>query len=100
MYIVSAPACQRLRHKPLAEIGATQKPDRRAKLVDICQRLIGAGECIGPHHWIIEEQVKLHATSPDIFNWRRIDPRLSALETEVARPQFLNDDSNRGGDLQ
>ncbi len=86
-------SCVRLTETNLAEIGATQKPDRRAKLVDICQRLVGAGECIGPHHWIIEEQVKLHATRPDIFNWRRIDPRLPALETEIARPQFLNDDS-------
>jgi hypothetical protein len=77
----------------LAEIGATQNPERRAKLLNVCQRLVGAGECIGPYHWIVEEQVRTHATRPDTFNWRRIEVRMPALEKEVARPEFLNDDA-------
>jgi hypothetical protein len=59
----------------------------------LCQRLQGCGECIMPYHRIIEELVKLHATRPDIFNWRRINVSMRELEEEVARPQYLNDDA-------
>jgi hypothetical protein len=86
-------SCVRLTEANLAEIAATKNPEKRKKLVETCQRLVGIGECIGPHHWIIEQQVNLYATRPDIFNWQRIDVRMRALEEEITRPQFLNDDT-------
>ena len=83
----------RLTETNLAEIGATQDPQRRAKLLSICQRLVGAGECIGPYHWIVEQQIKLHAARPDVFNWQRVEVRVPALEAEVARPELLTDNA-------
>ena len=59
----------------------------------MCQRLISAAECIGPHHWIIEEQVKRHASRPRNFYWQGVDVGMAALEAEVGNPKFLNDDT-------
>lgn len=83
----------RLTETNLAEVGSTPDSALRAKLLNACQRVVGAGECIGPYHWIVEQQVKLHATRPDLYTWERVDIRLRALENEVAQPQFLTDDS-------
>jgi len=86
-------SCVRLTETNLAEIAATANTHKRSSLIETCQRLVGVGECIGPHHWIIEQQVRLHAARPDIFNWQRLDVRMRALEEEIARPRFLNDDT-------
>ena len=83
----------RLTETDLSEIAATTKPEARKKLVETCQRLIGNAECIGPHHWIIEEQVKRHVRRPNNFYWQGVDVRVPALEAEVVNPRFLNDDT-------
>lgn len=86
----------RLTETNLAEVGSTADSALRAKLLNACQRVMCAGECIGPYHWIVEQQAKLHATRPDLYEWGRVDIRLRVLENEVARPEFLTDDSLAG----
>lgn len=76
----------------IAEIGAS-KAERRWLLIETCRRLQISGECIRPYHWIIGQMVKLHAACPDRFHWQRIGVRAPELESEVARPKFLNNDA-------
>lgn len=82
----------RLTEANLAELAATKNPQFRARLVETCQRLLSSGDCIGPHHWIIEQQVKTHAQGPDSFNWHDAPVCIKALEEEIRNPRFLNDD--------
>ncbi len=83
----------RLTEANLAELVATPAAKFRAKLVDICQRLLKAGDCIGPHHWIVEQQVKMHVHDPAGFNWQEAAVCIPALEAEIRNPRFLNDDT-------
>jgi hypothetical protein len=83
----------RLTEANLAELVATKDSIFRAKLVETCQRLLNSGDCIGPHHWIIEQQVKTHAQGPAIFNWQDAPVCMPSLEEEVRNPRFLDDDT-------
>jgi hypothetical protein len=83
----------RLTEANLAELVATKDPTFRAKLVETCQRLLSSGDCIGPHHWIIEQQVKMHAQAPASFNWQEAPVCIKALEEEIRNPRFLNDNT-------
>lgn len=82
----------RMTETNLAEIVATDDLCKRARLVEMCQRLIGAGECVGPYHWIIEKQVVRHASRPTNFYWQGVEVRAPELEKEIVNPIFLNDD--------
>jgi hypothetical protein len=83
----------RLTEANLAELVATKDPNFRVKLVETCQRLLNSGDCIGPHHWIIEQQVKTHAQAPASFNWQEAPVCIKGLEEEIRNPRFLNDDT-------
>jgi hypothetical protein len=82
----------RLTEANLAELVATKDSIFRAILVETCQRLLNCGDCIGPHHWIIEQQVKTHAQGSASFNWQA-PVCMPSLEEEVRNPRFLNDDT-------
>ena len=82
----------RLTEANLAELVATKDSIFRARLVETCQRLLNSGDCIGPHHWIIEQQVKTHAQGSASFNWHDAPVCVKALEEEIRNPRFLNDD--------
>lgn len=82
----------RLTEANLAELVATKDSIFRAKLVETCQRLVNSGDCIGPHHWIIEQHVKTHAQGVSSFNWHEAPVCIKALEDEIRNPRFLNDD--------
>jgi hypothetical protein len=82
----------RLTEANLAELVATKDSVFRATLVETCQRLLNSGDCIGPHHWIIEQQVKMHAQRPASFNWHEAPVCIKGLEEEIRKPRFLNDD--------
>jgi hypothetical protein len=83
----------RLTEANLAELVATKDSIFRAKLVETCQRLLNSGDCIGPHHWIVEQQVKTHAQGPASFHWPNAPVCMPSLEEEVWNPRFLNDDT-------
>ncbi len=82
----------RLTEANLAELVATKDSIFRAILVETCQRLLNSGDCIGPHHWIIEQQVKTHAQGSARFNWHEAPVCVKALEEEIRKPRFLDDD--------
>jgi hypothetical protein len=82
----------RLSETNLAEIAATSDPTRRGLLLDVCKRMVYAGECIRPYNWIIEKLSKAHARYGARFDWRDLSIRGPELEEELGHGRFLGKD--------
>jgi hypothetical protein len=71
------------------EIVATEAREQRELLLNMCQKLMTAGEIIKPFHWIIESMIL--AFERGSFEWRRVPIRALAYEREVAFREIIND---------
>lgn len=83
----------RLTETNVAELVATRSAERRRQLIEVCQQLRGAGECVQPYNRIIEKLASAYAAAPQSFDWRRVNISCPELERELARPALLNNDS-------
>ena len=82
----------RLTGSNLAEIAATQNSEGRHRLLDTCQRLLIAGDCIDPFSWIIEKHIKRFESNPKDYYWKRVIVRNRVFEKEIADRQSLSDE--------
>jgi hypothetical protein len=82
----------RLTETNIGEIAATQDAVRRRRLLDLCKRLLRAGECISPYHWIIEKLISAHRKNPASFDWTAMDVRLPEAERELLLEESIDFD--------
>lgn len=78
----------RLTDTCMGEVSATPCAARRTQLMQLCRRLVSSGEGVQEYGWIVREQARLHAASPESFDWMRLDVRDRRLEEEIARSEF------------
>jgi len=79
----------RLSAMSIDEIIGTQDEEARNRLLDICQRLLPAGDCMQPSHWIAErliENFERHGHS----GWQTLDLRALDYENEICRREIVN----------
>jgi hypothetical protein len=80
----------RLTGTNVEEIAATSSADRRQRLLGICRRLLSAGDCILPHHLLVEKLIAdFQKAMP--FEWESISMRFPEYEDEIARQEIIND---------
>jgi hypothetical protein len=82
----------RLNGSNIAEIAATQKAEKRGRLLDTCQRLLVQGDCIDPFAWIVEKQTKRFDSNPKDYDWKKVNVRNCVFEKEVRDRESLNDE--------
>jgi hypothetical protein len=75
------------------EVIATSEPGLRERLVAICRRLLSAGYCIWPAHWLIDRHVKAFHDNPSQYDWRNVPVADSEFQDEILRGTFANDDT-------
>src|SRR5437879_8435482 len=74
----------------LDEIVATSSSEQRRVLLDVCRRLLSAGYCIQPHHWIVEQLIAEFQKAAS-FDWKRVGVRFPECENEIARQEIIDD---------
>lgn len=76
----------------VAEIAATQRLERRIELLNLCRRLLPAGECICPYHWIVQQMTLTHKLNPADFDWKAVDIVFPALNRELIQDEIFDDE--------
>jgi len=74
----------------ISEVIADPDVARRTGRFDLMKRLLGAGNCLMPFNWIIEEQAKSYVRGPSAYEWKRLDVRLRMGEEEIVRQEFIH----------
>jgi hypothetical protein len=74
----------------ISEVIADPDAARRTGRFDLMKRLLGAGNCLMPFNWIIEEQAKSYVRDPSAYEWKRLDVRLRMGEEEIVRQEFIH----------
>jgi hypothetical protein len=72
----------RLNATNVDEVIATSEEAERTALLDVCQQLLGGGDCIQPYHWILEiliSDYERHGKS----SWKSLDIRARDYEQEI-----------------
>ena len=72
------------------EIIATPNPMRREALVTRCVRLLASGQCLWPHHWIVQLLIREYRKGPDKFDWRRVNVRATTFEQALIRRNYTD----------
>ncbi|MGH9439389.1 MAG: hypothetical protein ACRD22_16235, partial [Terriglobia bacterium] len=70
----------RLNGDAFGELIATKDPARRKALLDLCKRLLSAGDCVLPHDEILKELTKEHGKGNNSFNWKSAPVRCPEYE--------------------
>ena len=60
----------------------------REALIARCQRLLAAGECLWPPHFILELLIDAHAKNPSQFDWKKVDVRARVYERAIIDRDF------------
>ncbi len=84
----------RLSGDSLGELIATTHTARRKLLLDLCKRLLAAGDCLLPHDEVLKELIKQDAKSSS-FNWEAVPVRCKEYEEEIARQELIDDEIAR-----
>jgi hypothetical protein len=79
----------RITQTNLVELSATKDAATRARLLDLCQELLQAGDTIVPYHSIIERMAECHARYKERFSWTDVDVRDHATAAEIVERQFV-----------
>jgi hypothetical protein len=85
----------RLTGSNISELAATQTSEKRERLLDTCQRLLAAGDCIDPFNWIVEKQIKTFDLNPMSYDWRKINVRNCAIDEQIVRRTLFDDELAR-----
>jgi hypothetical protein len=80
----------RLTSTNVEEISANKNRERMNDLLNVCRQLLFEGDCIWPHHWIIEKLICHHAKDPHC-NWISMSPLAHAYEQEIVRREILSE---------
>lgn len=75
----------------LSEIINTTDTDERHRLLDGCRSLLSAGDCIYPHHWILQKLIESYDGDPQGFDWQRIDVQFRQAEDMIARETSIDE---------
>lgn len=81
----------RLNGDTVGEVVATTNTARRKLLLNLCKRILSAGDCLLPHDELLKELIKQHAKSSS-FNWKTVPVRCNEYEEEIARQELVDDE--------
>jgi hypothetical protein len=60
----------------------------RELLLARCQRLLAAGQCLWPPHYVLELLIGAHAQNPSQFDWKKVDVRARVYERAIIDRDF------------
>lgn len=75
------------------ELSATPDREIRKQLIDVCEQLLGFGECLMPHNWILEQMAKCNSRYKERFRWTDVDIRAPMIERELFKRELLSQDA-------
>ncbi len=80
----------RLTAMSIGEVVGTQDAGDRNRLLDTCQKLLPAGDCIQPQPWITENLIRNFERNGK-SGWQTLDLRSQDYESEICRREIIND---------
>lgn len=80
----------RLTAMSINELIGTSDAGKRNRLLDTCQKLLPAGDCIGPQSWIIENLI-MNFERNDKSGWQTLAIRSRDYESAIWRREIIND---------
>jgi hypothetical protein len=83
----------RLPEMSFEEALAAREPAIRNKLLGICRRLLNAGYCILPAHWLLDLHIKAFHSDPVSYDWHNVNARAAAIEAEIQRGDYPQDEA-------
>jgi hypothetical protein len=81
----------RLPFTVVSEIIATSSGERRKRLLTLCRKLLGAGDCIKPHHETLKIMVGLFERSAPL-DAAHVNLRMIEAENEILRVENFDDE--------
>src|ERR1035438_6432801 len=75
----------------ISEVVATTDEAKREVLLSVLRRLLANGSGLMPMNWLIERQAKAYQHDPKGYDWKHLNIRVTAIENEIARPQFIHE---------
>lgn len=80
----------RLAGDTLGEVVATPDTVRRKLLLNLCKRLLSAGDCLLPHDEVLKGLIQQHAKNSS-FDWETVPVRCEEFERELALQEIIDD---------
>jgi len=84
----------RLPASSVEEIAGSSRPDRRTRLLDVCQRLLTSdgSACIWPFHRVVELLINEFEQKGSTFDWRSVRVRSTEYEREIVHREMVGDE--------
>jgi hypothetical protein len=75
----------------VGEVFATTNPERRMSLLDLSERLLGFGEYLMPHHWIVNEMASCHRRHRQRFVWQDVGIEAPGIADAIVERRYAGD---------